>query len=415
VKSNTLRRKAVSLAVAGLSSCGSQFADPITAELATPSRDSCLRWTTYADCQLDTLNGCSFQPNTVGCLSTDPKCATGQCRGGVRLVSRIAQTLWLHDGPYRFVGAVSWGVAGWGQMCSYGALGSHDAVVTQTFDDMATMRANVLRVWAFQSYVSENGEAFDFSRFDRVIAGARRAGVRLIPVLENYWKDCTEGGQKTDAWFSTGYTLPYGAYGVSYRDYVKTITERYRDEPTILGWEMMHEAQGTDFSALYGFAADMTQVIRATGDQHLIMLGTDAGDSAATSISANTDGTPSNFEKLHAVSGIDLIDVHDFDSPTVTLANGFAAQSAVSTSLQKPLFFGASAIRLPSTSVSDYSTRAGIILAKLVASRDGGAVGFLVYDYAPGWSTVGWSFDGRAEEPISGPNGVIARNFSPNP
>ena len=207
MKSKTLRSTAVSLAVAIHLSCGSQFADPITAELATASRDACLRWTTYSDCQLDTLNGCSFRPNTVGCLSSVPKCTPGQCWGGVRLVSRIAQTLWLHAGPYRFVGAVSWGVAGWGQMCSYGALGSHDAVVTQTFDDMATMRANVLRVWAFQSYVSENGEAFDFSRFDRVVVGARRAGVRLIPVLENYWKDCTEGGQKTDAWFSTGYTV----------------------------------------------------------------------------------------------------------------------------------------------------------------------------------------------------------------
>jgi len=196
---------------------------------------------------------------------------------------------------------------------------------------------------------------------------------------------------------------------------VKTITERYRDGPTILGWELMREAQGTDFNALYGFAVDVTQVIRAIGDQHLIVLGTDAGDSAATSIGANTDGTPSNFEKLHAVPGIDLIDVHDFDSPTLTLANGFAAQSAVSISLQKPLFFGASAIRLPSTSASDYSTRAGIISAKLVASRDGGAVGFLVYDYAPRWSTVGWSFDGRAEEPLSGQAGVIARNSSPNP
>lgn len=390
--------------------CGAQYADPIVDGSAGSPEDACAQWATADACARDTAHGCSFQPNQSGCLSSDSKCTVGQCRGGEAFVSRVYQTLWLHDAPFRFVGAVSWGTAGWENNCRYWNFDSHEAVVDKTFDELTTMRASVLRFWAYQSYAGATG--LDFSRFERIVEGARRAGVRLIPVLESMWTDCTEGGEKTDAWFASGYRSPYGAYALSYRDYVQAIVTHFRDEPTILAWELMHEAQATDATALSAFVDDMTQVIRTVDSNHLVSVGLDDGNSVATSVS---EGSPSNYQRLHAFANVDLIDVHDFtDTDASTVAN-FPAILGIAANLKKPVFIGAGAVTLEAGTQTAYANRAKIVDGKIEATLRAGAVGFLVYEYNPGWSDLGWSFDGRTEEPLAGPNGVIAGYAASSP
>jgi hypothetical protein len=272
-----------------------------------------------------------------------------------------------------------------------------------------TMRANVLRFWAFQSFAGATG--VDFTRMDRVVAAARRAGIRLIPVLENGWADCTEGGTKSDAWFASGYQSPYGVYSLSYRDYVQAIVTHYRDEPTILAWELMHEAQATDHAALLAFVKDMSQVVRTNAPFHLISIGLDGGSSDATS----TVGSPSNYERLQAVDTVDLVDVHDFDQPNAPLPASFSTVFEVAANLKKPVFIGACAVKLSATTPAAYDTRANDIARKIEATQAAGSVGFLVYEYNPNWTELKWSFDGRAQEPLAGPDGVIANHAAGNP
>ncbi|MGC4068027.1 MAG: cellulase family glycosylhydrolase [Polyangiaceae bacterium] len=186
----------------------------------------------------------------------------------------------MHDLPYRFMGAVSWSVAGSGAGCRIPKPYTFESGLVESFDDLAVMRANVLKIWAFQRYAGTTGE--DFSAFDRVIAEARRAGVRLVFVLENFWEDCTEGGQKNDAWFASGFRSPYGEYALSYSDYVTRVVSRYANEPTVLAWEIMHEASGTDFASLREFIASTVAQIRELDGNHLVIVGLDGGYSPAT-------------------------------------------------------------------------------------------------------------------------------------
>jgi mannan endo-1,4-beta-mannosidase len=390
------------LGVVVLPACGTQYSDPIREELA-PAQDPCGVWSTELDCRADTQHGCSFQPNDAGCSASDPSCAAGICRGGDPFVRRIGQTLWLRDAPYTFVGAVSWGIAWDPDGCQVGSLPDHAQALVRTFDELAAMRADVLKIWAFQSFAGASGT--DYSSFDRVVAAARRAGVRLIFVLENHWADCSSGGQRDDAWYGSGYLSPYGSYTLSYRDYVAGVVEHFRDEPTLLGWELMHEARGESFAPLDGFSAGMSALVRERDPNHLIALGLDNGSSPATS---SADG--SNYSRLHQHAAIDLADVHDFTFPEQVLPPGYSEAAAITAALSKAIFAGATAVELSDSSGPSFQARAAAVENKLVAAMDAGFVGFLVYDYFPGWDELGWQFDGRAGEPLAGPDGVIARH-----
>jgi mannan endo-1,4-beta-mannosidase len=416
VSAGPTSRRGLLAVVAGqalaIAACGTEYADPIVgaADAAySSSADPCRVWKTQADCQADTAHGCSFQPNLVGCHAGDPACPAGSCGGGDPFVRRTAETLWLHGAPYSFVGTVSWSVAGAdGSGCWTTSYSTPDAALARTFDDLSDMRVSVLRLWAFQSYAGPGGA--DYANFERVVAYARRAGVRLILVLENMWRDCTQGGQRDDAWFSSGYRSPYGTYALGYRDYVNGVVAHFRNEPTLLGWELVHEAQGSDFAALDGFAQDMSALVRAADPNHLISLGTDNGDSAATSRAGN----PSNYQRLHAHPEIDWLDLQDFDAPDIDFPASTSEQQAVANALAKPIFNGAAGLRLGENSAAALTSRGAAITAKLEAAFARGFVGFLVYDYYPSWSDPSYDFDSRAGEPLAGAQGILARHARTN-
>jgi hypothetical protein len=382
-------------------SCGTQFSDPIQRLPDEQPEDPCALLSTESECLAEP--SCTFQPNSPGCDPADPSCPAGVCGSGDPFVRRFGDTLLLHDAPYRFVGTVSWGLA-WSDACRVGSLENQEQALSRTFSELSRMRASALKVWAFQSFAGEGGR--DYASFERIVDAARRAGIRLILVLENHHADCSSGGARNDAWYAGGYEAPYGAYSLSYSEYVAGLVEHFRDEPTILAWELMHEAQGEDFAALDAFAERMSGLVRSRDPNHLIALGSDAGDSEATSRA----GTPSNYRRLHEHQGIDLLDVHDFADEATPLPTSFTDLLTISRALDKPIFAGATAVELTEMSASAFGLRARRIEEKLVATIDAGFVGFLVYDYYPDWSEPGRQFDGRAEEPLAGPEGVLARH-----
>ena len=114
--------------------CGTRYTDPIRRE-PDENGDACSAWTTASECNADTANGCSFQPNVVGCRVSDPDCPAGLCRSGDPFVRRSGETLFLHGAPYAFVGTVSWGIAWAPDDCR--VLASQDEALVRTFDDLA--------------------------------------------------------------------------------------------------------------------------------------------------------------------------------------------------------------------------------------------------------------------------------------
>ena len=74
--------------------------------------------------------------------------------------------------------------------------------------------ATVIRFWAFPTYTADGT---DFSGMDRLIAAARREGLRVMPVLEDGPGDCSTGEpgvplSEVDSgnWYITGYREPLG-------------------------------------------------------------------------------------------------------------------------------------------------------------------------------------------------------------
>jgi hypothetical protein len=320
--------------------------------------------------------------------------------------------LWLHDSPYRFLGTVSWGIA-WGRFCTVGTMPDQDAALVRLFDDLVDLGINALKIWAFQSYAGSSGT--DYSSLQRVVDAARRAGVRLIFVLENHHHEggCTTGPVRDDAWYVGGHASPYGDHALSLPEYTRGLVTHFRDEPTILAWEILHEGSAASFDALQGFSTTMASLIRENDPNHLIVVGIDNGNSPAT----DRAGSPSNFERLHEHPAIDAIDAHDFFAHDEPLVQSMTEIASIASTLGKPAFAGATAVELENddTSPAGFERRANQLEAKLHAAFDAGYVGFLIYDYIPDWSDATWSFDARAEEPLAGPNGVIPRNAIPNP
>ncbi|WP_327708352.1 hypothetical protein OG912_04990 [Streptomyces sp. NBC_00464] len=120
--------------------------------------------------------------------------------------------------------------------------------------------AGVVRLWMFNH---EDWHGFEkaegvyneqqFAQFDYIIESARTHGMRLMPVLENYWeayggidtrlrRQGLSGGQPARAAFFDKNRCP-GCF-TSYKNYVSHALNRtnhysgvkYKDDPTIFAW-----------------------------------------------------------------------------------------------------------------------------------------------------------------------------------
>ncbi|MBI2982470.1 MAG: metallophosphoesterase, partial [Deltaproteobacteria bacterium] len=96
-----------------------------------------------------------------------------------------------------------------------------------------------------------------------------------------------------------------------YRDYVGNLVAYYRNEPAILMWQLVNEAESKDINnvpdspSLYNFASDMSDYIRSLDPNHLINLGTMG--TGQPGISGD------DYEAIHALPNIDLLEVHDYN------------------------------------------------------------------------------------------------------
>jgi endo-1,4-beta-mannosidase len=308
--------------------------------------------------------------------------------------------LWAGASRFRFVGANRYDVASFppGSGKFYCGNAYSDADLERMVTELQTSSgATVLRLWAFQSFTLGGT---DWSMIDRAIAAARRHGMRLILTLENEWQDCTQpdpasgDGRKSGAWFSAGYKSPLGTYPLSYRDYATAIVTRYRDEPVIAMWQLMNEAESSDAAALYAFTVDMAGVVKFGDAKHLLSLGTLGGGQAGTA--------GSDYRKLHAVGGIDVVEAHDYGheaaalpgSPTST-ANTIYSDVRDAAALGKPFFIGEAGIAAPSPMYPfSYAERAQYMDAKIAAHWAAGTDGFLVWSFydlkSDNWQ--GWDY-----------------------
>jgi mannan endo-1,4-beta-mannosidase len=274
-------------------------------------------------------------------------------------------------------------------------------------DDAVKTRASVVRTWLFsdgKTYpggnnrprgeviwfqdINSKGEMefnddmeYGLGRFDRVLASARRRGIKLIVTLANNWNDF--GGidvyvdrlgtqQKYHTEFFYNPTIK-----AAFKQYIKHVLNRrnsitgvlYKDDPTIMGIELMNEprCEGTNRDGRYprdpncnvnmitSWANEMSTYIKTEVDpNHLIGVGDEGfwykGPTYPNAYSNLWDGwSGTDFVALSKLPNIDMIGIHSyFDHWGTNYAPLFLENTkkwirdhaVVAKELNKPIYLG---------------------------------------------------------------------------
>lgn len=263
------------------------------------------------------------------------------------------------------------------------------ARMPETLQQAARDGLRVIRVWAFgeggeDSPVKAIHDAADWPRkhpfrfapgqwneeafvhLDRVIAEAARHNLRVQLCLTNYWRD-TGGITQYLEWAgikgAADDRLPYPGINDElamlfytnpetrrlYREHVEKIVTRrntvtgvlYRDDPTIMAYELMNEAKAVTnhWHERRAWVAEMSAYIKSLDPDHLVTPGT---------WGYRTSWERREWLEEHRLPAIDFCDVHNYpsddrdsfvDSPDA-LRQFIDNRMAAAYSINKPLVLG---------------------------------------------------------------------------
>lgn len=295
--------------------------------------------------------------------------------------------LTLNAVPYRFAGVNLYN-ANSRNNCWF-PLGYNDSALATALAYIPG--ADVFRAWFFQWMATSNGVR-DWTAFDHTLSVAAAAGKKVIVTLADQWGACERPDisvYKSEAWYSNGYTTsPDNPYVLSsYRTWVTEAVTRYRDDPTILMWQLMNEAEdapaantGCTSSAaatLYAWASDMASVVKHIDSNHLLNIGTSGGGQCGA--------VYRDYQTLYSIPAVDICEYHDYGSPTDSMPgdqwNGLQFRIDQCAALGKPIFVGEVGIK--TTDAGSLSTRASDFNAKLAAWYSAGVSGALLWNFVP--------------------------------
>ena len=299
------------------------------------------------------------------------------------------------------------------------------------FDALAAHGVTTVRFWVMQPFTDAGR---DWSGVDRVVALAKERGMYLLPTLEDGPGNCSTGPRTVplwatddDTWYGSGYRRPLGGATMSFRDYAPMVAAHYRDEPTILAWMLVNEAETSQRDAagrsvLVGFATDMAARVRAVDPNHLVTLGTQANGALGTS--------GPDFRDVYSVPGLDFAEAHDWpregrdpdlampgagpdgslpasDSPEcLSDRASLACTFSIASEIGKPLLIGE--VGITATDPGDagqVAARAGVFADKMSTAFADGAAGYLVWHYSS-VPTDGYDLVAGTDDPLLD---VIAR------
>lgn len=160
-----------------------------------------------------------------------------------------------------------------------------DSYITrEDIDFIASTGANTIRLpfhyklFTDEDYLGRTGEQDGFARIDSLIDWCRDAGLYLILDMH----DCPGGQTGDNIDDSYGYPWLFESEGCQqlFCDIWRRIAEHYRDEPVILGYELMNEPIAPYFDNVEELNARLqplykraVQAIREVDPEHLIILG----------------------------------------------------------------------------------------------------------------------------------------------
>ncbi len=228
--------------------------------------------------------------------------------------------------------------AGWNTyyLMVYAADAGLVPLVDEVFNDADALGLSVLRTWAFNDGAGQWNAlqtapgTYDeqvFRGLDYVVWQAGLRGVRLILPLVNNWDDYG-GMNQYVAWSptATGHDDFYSDPSCQqwFKNHVTAVLKRvntytniaYRDDPTILAWELANEARCVSDSSgatLQSWLDTMAAHVKAVDPNHLLTTGIEgfyAGDQAAKNPASWMSTQGVDFIANHSGPDIDFASVH---------------------------------------------------------------------------------------------------------
>lgn len=317
-------------------------------------------------------------------------------RRPTRFIRRRGTSLYLGERPYRFAGANCY------YLMVFAADPSLRSRVDSVLDAAAGAGLSVIRTWAFAAGEQWNALQPQPGQYDeRVLRGldyvvdaAGERGLRLILTLTNYWPDYGGMGQYV-AWSSSArrredfYDDP--SCRAYFLEHLRTLTGRknsltgrcYRDDPTIMGWELANEPRcRVDPSGMmlarwlqWGGAS-----LRELAPRQLISTGSE-GFFGVREPASNPwrwrAGEGSDFEWHHELDEIDLASAHLYPDHwymgRAECLRWIDEHLEAADRIGKPMIFGEFGKR------GSNARRAGYFRAWMERFERGGAAGSMVW------------------------------------
>ncbi len=238
--------------------------------------------------------------------------------------------------------------------------------VNEVLEEAALMGLNAIRTWGFNDGSGWNAlqtapGLYDeqvFQGLDYVLDRCDQLGLRVILPLVNNWTDY--GGMDqyvswspTAAFHDDFYTdvncrLWYRNHAAALIGRTNTINGRlYRDDPTILAWELANEPRcisDPSGNTLQAWVEEMSAHIRSLDPNHLIGTGSEGfyDDGSGAWYVNGSQGV--DYLRNHATAGVDYAGAHSWPDhwgiSTSAAVSLLERQVADATGLQRPFVLG---------------------------------------------------------------------------
>ena len=174
----------------------------------------------------------------------------------------------------------------------------------------------------------------------------------MIATLANQWGDCeAAAGYKDESWYTTATGYPTRR-PATYREWVTEVVTRYRNDPTILAWQLVNEAEVKPSQSAPACSTGAAATLKPFATD---MAGAGQVDRSRTtwSASARSGGgqcgaRAAEYEDCTRSPTIDLCEYHDYQ-PTAPMpgdqCNGLQVRLDQCATLDKPLFVGETGIK----------------------------------------------------------------------
>ena len=224
-------------------------------------------------------------------------------------------------------------------------------MVDQIFADAKSLGVTVIRTWAFCEGDLHDGYCFQpqpyvyheptFVKLDYMIAKARQSGIKLILPLANNWSDFG-GVPQYLKWYGLSNHDDFfrdSRIKDTYKAYIKKVLTRvntitgipYKDDPTILAWELMNEPRSNDLPSLYAWVEEMANYIKDLDPNHLRSTGSEGS-------------MASDVYQTHKSEAIDFISMHLYPNwwglDQERAKQYIRDHASIARSMGKPLFLG---------------------------------------------------------------------------